>query len=73
MMHFGINNAAQCGLSTLLIKSTTTDLQSVDCVKCLWSLLADSMRATDILANRLKVVTDERSALLSSENKVVMT
>lgn len=69
--HFGSNGLASCGLSKLLVLESTQDIQAVDCIACLWHVVAEMSRQIqhgmvqmDIVLARCKQVTDEKSFLL---------
>ncbi len=59
MTHFGSNLTAICEQSSLLVKSCTMDLQAVTCPRCLWAVMAQAIAQLDVIANRIRVVTEE--------------
>lgn len=61
MMHLGVNGQKHCGESTLLAGDMAMDIGAVDCLPCLWKMLSESMKATDRIAFRIKLVTDEQA------------
>lgn len=66
-VHWGANGVKVCGQSVLLQEPTTHDLQAVDCTRCLWKLLGETMMSSDRIAARIKVVTDRTEGLLEVE------
>lgn len=66
MTHFGTNTNALCGESALLGGRCTADFNAVDCTKCLWQLFAETMKAADRVAFRLKLLTDEKASKVIS-------
>lgn len=61
MTHYGVNGHACCGASHLLAGSTTSDLQAVECLACLWNLLGETIAAVDRIAMRIRIVVTERT------------
>jgi hypothetical protein len=59
-MHFGNNGNAMCEASRLLGGTTTMDVSAVDCLGCLWVVLAHSFDSSQKVAERIRVVTAER-------------
>lgn len=70
MHHFGRSGQAFCGASYLLAGTITQDVQAVDCTKCLWRLFAEAHKTCDIIAFRIKLVTDERANELPESGAV---
>lgn len=64
--HYGVHGVRACPDKSVL-GETTTDLQAVDCLPCLWNLWGQNLAAVDMIANRVREVVEQRKGTVIHE------